>query len=104
MPDSNLKSIFFDIYYLQISADTLQLFANDNRITNITVADEAKLTHLYVTHNQITEISSITKLMALQYLDLSGNSIGRLSLDKFAALNALTKLGLHISTWIFSSL
>jgi Leucine-rich repeat (LRR) protein len=86
---------------LQISANTMHVFASNNQISNITVEDQAKITHLYVTHNQITDISPITKLSTLKFLHLSGNSIGRLSLDKFAALNELIELGLQIFVLAF---
>jgi Leucine-rich repeat (LRR) protein len=88
----NLTNLFSK-FILQISTETVQLFANNNQISNITFEDQAKITHLDLAFNQMTDITSIANLSTLQYLDLSGNSIGRLSLDKFSALEALIRLG-----------
>lgn len=72
----------------------LKIYAQNNSISTIFVQEEIPVTELYLQHNQLKSLTSLTKLYSLTVLNLRGNDLSEITtdLEAFKNLQRLAEL------------
>lgn len=88
-----LNSNMLDVLSIRGAVDTVT--AQNNNIRSVQIDSSSKTQHLDLENNNIANISNITRLSSLTYLDLSGNTLGDPIMgDIFSNLTKLVRLRL----------
>lgn len=80
---------------LRLSKTTTMVFADNNKLQNITFESPEKIVHLNLGNNSITNIDWVTDMEKLIFLCLSFNRLGTIEINTFSNLSGLQKLYLR---------
>lgn len=85
-----------EIEEFSINENVYAIVATNNKITQLNVDRNSKLTHLDIGRNELNAsiLEIIKDMEGLRYLDLSQNNLGPISLETFSKFQDLTNLNL----------